>query len=120
MYANLALHLLLCCEVLSGGPAPCIHHIWPRPHQGVRPFAHLNMIVLLQNLNLTLQSCSLFCADVSERSATWAAPAVIDLPGSHLLRAGYILIASEPCLRLSFSPGYGEEGELLVPSYVAS
>ena len=78
------------------------------------------MIVLLQNLDLTLQSCSLFCADVSERSATWAAPAGIDLPGSHLLRAGYTLIASEPCLRLSFSPGDSEEGELLVPSYIAS
>ncbi len=69
--------------------------------------------MLLQTLQLSLQSCSLFCVDVSKRSSSWAAPSVVDLPGSHLIRAGYSLIASEPCLRLSFSLGDGEEGALL-------
>jgi len=69
--------------------------------------------MLLQTLELSLQSCSLFCVDVSKRSSSWAAPSVVDLPGSHLIRAGYSLIASEPCLRLSFSLGDGEEGALL-------
>ena len=65
-----------------------------------------------QALDLRLQSCSLFCIDVSSRSNAWAAPAVVDLPGSHLIRAGYSLILSEPYLGLSFSLDNSEEGVL--------
>ena len=65
--------------------------------------------MLLQTLELSLQSCSLFSVDVSKRSSSWAASSVVDLPGSHLIRAGYSLIASEPCIRLSFSLVDGEE-----------
>ncbi len=68
----------------------------------------------MQTLELALQSCSLFCIDVSSRSSAWAAPSVVDLPGSHLIRAGYSLVASEPCLRLSFSLGTREEGAFSV------
>ena len=66
--------------------------------------------IALQGLDLSLQSCSLFCVKVAERDKAWAAPSVADLPGSHLIRAGYSLAASEPCLTLCFSPGEGEEG----------
>ena len=68
----------------------------------------------MQTLELLLQSCSLFCIDVSSRSSLWAVPYMVDLPGSHLIRAGYSLIASEPCLRLSFSLGSSEDGVLLL------
>ena len=71
-------------------------------------------VLHVQTLELMLQSCSLFCIDVSSRSSSWAAPSVVDLPGSHLIRAGYSLIASEPCLTLSFSLGNKEEGVLLL------
>lgn len=67
-----------------------------------------------QTLELMLQSCSLFCIHVSSRDTSWAAPAVVDLPGSHLIRAGYSLIVSDPCLRLSFSLGSSHDGGQLL------
>lgn len=69
----------------------------------------------VQSLGLALRSCSLFCVDVSRRSPAWAPPSVVDLPGSHLLRAGYSLIASEPALNLSFSLSSGEDGAAQLP-----
>ncbi len=59
---------------------------------------------------LELSSSSLFCADAGERGREWAAGAAADVPGAHLLRAGYHLIAAEPLLRVALRPPTSEDG----------
>ncbi|BDA50280.1 probable autophagy-related protein 2 at C-terminar half [Coccomyxa sp. Obi] len=61
-------------------------------------------------LTVEVASSSLFCADTRERGREWAPGAAADVPGAHLLRAGYHLIAAEPLLRLALRPPTSEDG----------
>ncbi len=64
--------------------------------------------VLMQTIEL--RSSSMFCAEAAARGREWESGAAADVPGAHLLRAGYHLIASEPLLRVALRPPTGDDG----------
>ncbi len=54
--------------------------------------------------SVRLRAISVFAADASARGTEWAPGRAADVPGWHLLRAGYALIAREPLLELAVRP----------------
>jgi len=59
---------------------------------------------------LELRSLSVFCADAAARGDWWLAAAPADVPGAHLLRSGYHLIAAEPLLHIALRPPASDDG----------
>lgn len=70
----------------------------------------LRFDVLVYVQAIELSSCSFFCADAASRGPGWRPDLAADVPGAHLLREGYSLIAAEPKLTLSISPPGAEDG----------